>query len=126
MYCISQQKGAELMIKTKRFCYTRYIIKYSLHVAEQSLTSTAVPPLPQERETADLLGMHWVTAAHPTSSLPYLSKAVRVEWPCRRSEHQNMSSGCHGECVCPQVNLNGAHTDNELCFRTPAACGASV
>lgn len=96
-------------------------------MVEQTLNIAAVSLLPQERTTADLLpGTHWVTAALTTSSLLYLSKAVRVECPRRSTHYQNMSSGCCGECSCPQVNLNGTYPDNEVHFRTLAACGAVV
>lgn len=75
---------------------------------------------PQERTTADLLpGMHRVTAAHPNSSLFYLSKAVRVERTCRN--YQDVSSGCCGKYSYPEANFPSIYGDNEVHFRTVAA-----
>lgn len=37
-----------------------------------------------------------------------------------------MSSGCCGERGCPQVNLAGTYSDNEVHFRTLPACGGVV
>ncbi|KAI4801712.1 hypothetical protein KUCAC02_019588, partial [Chaenocephalus aceratus] len=77
---------------------------------KQTLNVAAVSLLP--RETRQLIcyqvGYVWGTAAHPTSRLLYLSQAVRVEWPHRTTHYGNMSSGCCGECSCPQCWQRGA------------------
>lgn len=84
---------------------TNVIIKHQVSKVKQTLNVAAVSLLP--RETRQLIcyqvGYVWGTAAHPTSRLLYLSQAVRVEWPHRTTHYGNMSSGCCGECSCPQV-----------------------
>lgn len=76
---------------------------YQLYKVEQTLTLAAVSFLPRETLPADQLYLLrvWSTAAHLTSCLLHLSKAVRAEWLRCTACHQNTSPGCCAECGGP-------------------------
>lgn len=70
------------------------VIKYQLHMVEQSPNITAEASLSQESTTPDLLpGSRAVTAARSSSGLLYLSKAVRNEWTRRTTKLQRRVMG---------------------------------
>lgn len=65
-----------------------------VHMVEQSLNITTEASLSQESTTPDLLpGTRAVAAAHSSSSLLYLSKAVRNEWTRRYTKLQRRAMG---------------------------------